>query len=259
MRRQSTVQVTVRGRVVGGAWPLICLPLVAGERAELCREAREIAAMQPDLVEWRVDAFTGAGDMKQCLTVLEELRAILGETPLIFTCRSDREGGLQHMTEDSRSALILRAMDSGQVDLVDIELASEWQFIQEIETKAKALGVKLILSSHNFQETPAAEALLARLVEAEKMGADIAKIAVMPKSCQDVLTLLAVTDRARSGQVAIPIITISMGEQGKISRLAGGLFGSDITFGAGRESSAPGQLSFPELKTGMALLYGQTS
>ena len=87
------------------------------------------------------------------------------------------------------------------------------------------------------------------------MGADIAKIAVMPKDYHDVLTLLAVTNTARNGQVGIPMITISMGEAGKISRLAGGLFGSDITFAAGRESSAPGQMSFHDLQRGMALLY----
>lgn len=246
----------MRGKVVGGARPLICLPLVAKERAALCDEACELAALQPDMVEWRVDAFSGAGDVAQCLPVLRELRTIIGEIPLIFTCRIDREGGLQHLTQESRLALIIGAMDSGLVDLVDIELCSGEEFVQQIVARAKTVGVKLILSYHNFQETPAEELLAGKLAEAEKKGADIAKIAVMPKDYHDVLTLLSVTDTARNGLVNIPMIAISMGETGKISRLAGGLFGSDITFGAGRESSAPGQLTFNDLKTGLALLYG---
>jgi len=257
MRQQSRKQITVRGKVVGGTRPLICLPLVAREMAALCHEASELAALQPDMLEWRVDAFSGAEDVALCLSVLHELRAIIGEIPLIFTCRLDREGGLQHLRQESRLTLLLRAMESGYVDLVDIELCNEREFIEKIGARAKALGVKLIFSYHNFHETPGKEFLAAKLAEAEKTGADIAKIAVMPKDYHDVLTLLSATNTARNGQVGIPIITISMGEAGRISRLAGGLFGSDITFGAGRESSAPGQMAFHELKTGMALLYGK--
>ena len=256
MRQQSRVQITVRDKVVGGAWPLICLPLVAKERVALCHEACELSALQPDMVEWRVDAFSGAGDVAQCLSVLRELRTIIGEIPLIFTCRIDREGGLQQLTQENRSELIIRAMESGLIDLVDIELCNEREFVEEIVARAKTVGVKLILSYHNFQETPGEELLAGKLAEAEKKGADVAKIAVMPKEYHDVLTLLSVTNTARHGQVDIPMIAISMGEAGKISRLAGGLFGSDITFGAGRESSAPGQMAFHDLKTGMALLYG---
>lgn len=247
----------MRGKVVGGVRPLICLPLVAREKAALYHEAGEVTALQPDMVEWRVDAFSGAGDVAQCLSVLHELRAIIGEIPLIFTCRIDREGGLQHLTQESRLTLLIGAMESGHVDLVDIELCNEREFIEMVVVRAKALGVKLIFSYHNFQETPAEEFLAGKLAEAEKTGADIAKIAVMPKDYNDVLTLLTVTNTARNGQVGIPMITISMGEAGRISRLAGGLFGSDITFGAGRESSAPGQMAFHELQAGMALLYGK--
>lgn len=257
MRQQSKVQIAVRGKVIGGPRPLICLPLVAKDKQALCHEARGLAELVPDLLEWRVDAFAEIGDVAGCLAALRELRTIIGEIPLIFTCRIDREGGMQKMKQESRLALITRAMESGYVDLIDIELCNEREFIESIKTSAKASGVKLILSYHNFQETPAERFLADKLAEAEKMGGDIAKIAVMPKDYNDVLTLLSVTNKARNGQVAIPMITISMGLAGKISRVAGGLFGSDITFGAGRESSAPGQMPFADLKTGMALLYGK--
>ena len=255
MRQQSKVQIRVRGKVIGGSRPLICLPLVAREKAALCGEARELAALQPDMVEWRVDAFAAAGDLAGCLEALQELRTTIAEIPLVFTCRIDREGGMQKMTQEKRLTLIVRAMESGHVDLVDIELCNEREFIDRIGATAKALGVKLILSYHNFQATPNQEFLAEKLTLAEEMGGDIAKIAVMPQDYNDVLTLLLATNTARNGQVNIPMVTIAMGEAGKISRLAGGLFGSDITFAAGRESSAPGQMSFHDLQRGMALLY----
>ena len=256
MRQQSKVQIAVRGEIIGGPRPLICLPLVAQEKMALCSEAKELAELQPDLLEWRVDAYAEIGDVAGCLSTLHELRTIIGEIPLIFTCRIDREGGMQKMTQESRLALITRAIESGHVDIVDIEMCNEREFLESIRASAKAVGVKLMLSYHNFAETPDENILAGKLAEAEKMGGDIAKIAAMPKDYNDVLTLLSVTNRARNGQVSIPMVTISMGLTGKISRLAGGLFGSDITFGVGRESSAPGQIPFDDLKTGMALLYG---
>ncbi len=256
MRQQSRKKVTVRGKVIGGPRPLVCLPLVAKEKKALGHEAGELIALQPDMLEWRVDAFTGAEDVESCLSALRELRTIVGETPLIFTSRIDREGGMQKISQQSRLALIIRAMESGLIDLVDVELCNEREFIEEVGAKAREYDVKLILSYHNFRETPSEESLAAKLKEAERLGADIAKIAVMPNDYGDVLTLLSATNKARNGLVAIPMVTISMGDAGRISRIAGGLFGSDITFGAGRDASAPGQLAFHDLKAGLALLYG---
>jgi 3-dehydroquinate dehydratase-1 len=93
-------------------------------------------------------------------------------------------------------------------------------------------------------------------LQAQDMGADIAKLAVMPKNYTDVLTLLGATLRARTGAVKVPIVTMSMGPEGGVTRLAGGLFGSDITFAIGKEASAPGQIPIGALRQAMAVLYG---
>lgn len=77
----------------------------------------------------------------------------------------------------------------------------------------------------------------------------------MPKGYQDVLTLLGATLKARSQALDIPLITISMAQEGLVSRMAGGLFGSDITFALGQASSAPGQIPIGELRQAMGLLY----
>ena len=79
----------------------------------------------------------------------------------------------------------------------------------------------------------------------------------MPKHYGDVLTLLSATNRARNETVRGPIVTMSMGPEGAVSRLAGGLFGSDITFAIGMQASAPGQIPIEELRKGMDLLYNR--
>lgn len=255
MRQQSKVQVTVKTAVIGGPRPLICLPLVGEKKAALLEEARELVALEPDLLEWRIDAFEKVENVEECLSALKDLRAIIGEIPLIFTCRIDLEGGFKKIGQEKRMELLTAAIESGNVDIVDIELCNEKEFVRAIKERTVVNDVKLILSHHNFSETPGESFICAKLVEAQTAGADITKLAAMPRNYGDVLTLLAATNKARNESVQVPIVTVSMGPEGAISRLAGGLFGSDITFAIGKQASAPGQIPIKDLKLGMSLLY----
>ena len=255
MRQQSKLQVTVRGAVIGGPTPLICLPLVGDTRAKVIGEAEELAVLKPDLLEWRIDAYDEVDNKEDCLSVLKNLREIIGDIPLIFTCRIDSEGGFKQITRENRLELITAAMQSGSVDIVDVELCNDQEFVKIIRERAKLSGVKVILSYHNFTETPSESFIYSKLTEAQTAGADISKVAVMPKDYGDVLTLLSATNKARNEFVQGPIVTMSMGPEGAVSRFVGGLFGSDITFAIGKQASAPGQIPIEELKSGMALLY----
>ena len=49
------------------------------------------------------------------------------------------------------------------------------------------------MSNHDFHKTPEAEEIIARLRKMQSFDADIPKIALMPQSTSDVLTLLAAT------------------------------------------------------------------
>lgn len=255
MRQQSKVRVVVRGAEIGGPRPLICLPLVGDDRTKVLQEAKELAALHPDLLEWRIDAYNKVESREDCLSLLRELRGVVGDIPLIFTCRIDLEGGLTKMSQKNRLVLITAALESGNVDLVDVELCNGQEFIQTVKERAQANSVKLILSYHNFKETPSESFIYSKLVEAQNAGADIAKLAAMPKNYGDVLTLLSATNKARNEIIQGPIVTMSMGPEGAVSRLAGGLFGSDITFAIGLQASAPGQIPIKELASAMGVLY----
>lgn len=255
MRQQSKVQLTVRGAVIGGVRPLICLPLVGDTRAKLLEEAETLVQLRPDLLEWRIDAYDNVESTEDCLSLLKEVRITIGEIPLLFTCRIDLEGGLKEISQKNRLELLVAAMKSGNVDIVDVELCNDAEFVNSIKECARENNVKLVLSYHNFKETPSESFIYAKLVEAQTAGADISKLAVMPNNYEDVLTLLSATNRARNETVQGPIVTMSMGPEGAVSRLAGGLFGSDITFAIGVEASAPGQIPIEELRASMALLY----
>lgn len=255
MRPQSRLPVHVRGALIGGPLPLICLPLVGETRAKVLEEAEALVKLQPDLLEWRIDGYQDVSNTEERLSLLKELRNIIGDTPLIFTCRIDLEGGMREIPRDTRLELNVAAMASGDIDLIDIELCNDRAFIDAIKAGADKSDTKLIFSYHNFSETPSEQFIHAKLIEAQTAGADIAKFAAMPKDYGDVLTLMNATHRARMETVEVPIVAMSMGPEGAVSRLAGGLFGSDITFAIGLQASAPGQISIGELRKGMTLLY----
>ena len=81
----------------------------------------------------------------------------------------------------------------------------------------------------------------------EEMGADVAKLAVIPRSRQDVLDLLQATVTADE-RMNIPVVTMSMGGLGVVSRLCGSLTGSAMTFAAVGETSAPGQIAAEKMQ-----------
>jgi 3-dehydroquinate dehydratase-1 len=256
MRLQSKTKVKVRDKVIGGPDPLICMPLVAKEKSEVMQQAEELKQFNPDLVEWRIDSYENVEDVDDSLEVLVSLREELGNIPLIFTCRIDAEGGFKQISVDKRLRLIQAAIGSGNLDLVDVEMCNQTAFIENIKDTAERNETRLIFSYHNFDQTPDETFIFNKLVQAQETGADIAKVAVMPKNYKDVLILLNATLKARTEHLEIPIISMSMGPEGGVTRIAGGLFGSDLTFAAGKESSAPGQISIGDLRKAMAVLYG---
>ena len=116
-------------------------------------------------------------------------------------------------------------------------------------------GVKVVGSNHDFYKTPSQEEIVDRLRKMQELGADLPKIAVMPRNKRDVLTLLLATEEMSRKYADRPIITMSMAGTGVISRLCGEVFGSALTFGAAEKASAPGQMGVNELETVLRLLH----
>lgn len=237
-----------------GALPAICTPLVGRSREEILSELDAIIAKKPDIIEWRIDFFEGIGDTREVLDLSAAIRQKAAGIPLLFTRRSIREGGEKiALTEDEVVALVEQVCASRLADIVDVEMNSDPSHIHRVRKAATAHGVKLILSFHNFHYTPGLEALNQRFLEAERLGADIAKVAVMPRDLNDVLTLLTATLQS-SQKLRIPLVSMSMGGFGALTRMVGGTFGSAMTFAIGQSSSAPGQIPVDDLNTVLGIL-----
>lgn len=112
-------------------------------------------------------------------------------------------------------------VQSGCVDLLDIELLTGDEAVVRMIEEAHRRQVRVICSNHDFFKTPPREEMLGRMRKMQQLGADILKLAVMPQSKRDVLTLLGVTLEMSEEAVAHPVVTMSMASLGLISRLAG--------------------------------------
>ena len=273
--------VKIRGVEIGAGIPKICVPIVGTAKKEILEQAAALRTVPADMAEWRIDWFENVYDFEALFDVLSDLRAALGDLPLLMTFRTSGEGGEKAIAPEAYAELNIRAARTGLIDLVDVELftgggidpedvgrASENGpgqaytaqsagngIVRRIIREAHEANVFVVASSHDFDRTPDKEELIRRLRLMQELDADILKIAVMPRCRKDVLTLLAATEEMASVYADRPVVTMSMAGAGVISRLCGEIFGSAITFGAAGRTSAPGQMDARDLRTALELIH----
>ena len=247
--------VVVRNVKIGEGIPKICVPIVGITREEILESGKNIGAIGADVVEWRADWFEDVFVFEKVEETAKELRNVLGDTPILFTFRTAKEGGEKAIEKQAYVELNQKAAKTGYIDMVDVEAFTGDDAVTAIVKAAHECGVKVVASNHDFHKTPAKEEIVSRLRKMQESGADIPKIAVMPQNKKDVLTLLAATEEMYSEYADRPIITMSMAGTGVVSRLCGEVFGSALTFGAAGKASAPGQMGVEDLKTVLSLLH----
>ena len=247
--------VKIRGVEIGAGIPKICVPIVGTAKKEILEQAAALRTVPADMAEWRIDWFENVYDFEALSDVLKELRAVLGDLPLLMTFRTSGEGGEKAIAPEAYAELNIRAARTGLIDLVDVELFTGSGVVRRIIREAHAANVFVVASSHDFDRTPDKEELIRRLRLMQDLDADILKAAVMPRCRKDVLTLLAATEEMTSVYADRPVVTMSMAGAGVISRLCGEVFGSAITFGAAGRTSAPGQMDARDLRTALELIH----
>ena len=247
--------VTIRGVTLGAGVPKIIVPVVDAAREGILDKAREIVSLSADVVEWRADFYQDALHIDRLLETLGMLRAELGGLPLLFTLRTKHDGGESDVDFEQYKTVNMAAAGSGCADLIDVEICRGAEALRDHIDAIHAAGVKVTGSFHDFRGTPSREEMVSRLRQAQDMGADISKLAVMPRNREDVLALLEASVEMRETFAVRPILTISMGPLGMVSRIACGISGSCMTFGAAGRTSAPGQLQVEELRRVLNMLH----
>ncbi len=240
--------VKIKDTEIGKGIPKICIPITGKNREEILLDIEEILKQRPDLAEWRADCYEEGDQEEKVLEMLETITDKLGQIPLLFTFRTAGEGGSKEISFENYVKLLCRAADTGRIDLADVEIFFGQEASGELVGRLQEKGVRVVASNHHFEGTPPKEEMLEILEEMYNSSSDILKIAVMPRSFADLLTLLDTTKEA-SGKYDRPLITMSMGETGFLSRICGEFTGSALTFAAGRNASAPGQAAAANMRS----------
>lgn len=245
--------IRVKEVEIGTGSPKICVPVQGKTKEEIIEQIAKIKEIHCDLIEWRSDAFeTIQTDLEEILDIFQNQ---LGQKPLIFTYRTLKEGGFGQEKDKEYRQFAIRAVQTGKIDLLDVEYSQSERQTKELVEIAHTSGVKTIISSHDFQKTPKVTDMMKQMCHMQDTGADLIKLAVMPHSKEDVLNLLSATEQMNRLYAKRPLTTMSMSEEGVISRYCGGLFGSSITFAQGIQSSAPGQPKVEDLQQVFPIFY----
>ena len=196
-----------------------------------------------DIREWRADFLPKEDILKVAPAVFEKF---VGRE-LIFTLRTTSEGGNIDLSDQEYVALIKEVAALYHPDFIDFEYYSHKAVFEEMLDFPN-----LVLSYHNFEETP--ENFLEIMSELTTLSPAVVKMAVMPETEQDVLDVMNYTRGFKTLNTGQAYATMSMGDLGILSRLAGRITGSCWTFASLDEASAPGQIPLATLKKFLEVL-----
>jgi len=254
--RPAVRPIKIRDVVIGEGRVKAIVPITGTTADEAMAQARVIgSSAQTDVVEFRIDFLDIALDAAKLAALGPKVASELKGKLLIVTFRTKAEGGNKTIADADYGALYETLLKAQFADLIDVEMFRSDAIVRRVVAAAHKVGAFIVMSSHDFAGTPPAAELLARLRRQQELGADVLKLAVMPRDPGDVLELLHATWEMASRYAERPMMTMSMGGTGVVSRLAGEIFGSSMCFGMIGRASAPGQVEVDRLKDVLDIVH----
>lgn len=257
MREPTKVRetITIKGCAIGEG-PSKAIISVMGANLQECLDViEEGKASGVQMFEWRGDFNDSRRDPAAMVEQGKAIAEALGEHPFLFTFRSTSQGGQDSFTPEEYVELNRALIEAEILDIVDIETWIGDKYVVELIDLAHEHGVYAMPSYHNFRGTPTVEWMVDLMSHMWDLGADIAKCATMAHNFADACRLMAATDEVARLYANGPLLTMAMGREGSITRLAGEYYGNDITFCALRASSAPGQVGVVQARRIMDELH----
>lgn len=240
--------VKIKNIKLGNGAPKICVPVIEKNEKEIIKYIKYINKLPIDIIEFRADFYLEdiieseeKNINNRMIDLSKDIKKITNK-PILFTVRSDKEGGkIKNNFYNKIINIYKTIVENKCFDLIDLEILSlKEKDIKNIIKLSKEKNIKTILSNHNFNKTPSKKNIISLINKMIKLKCDIVKVAYMPKNKKDVIILLDAISEIKD----FPVIAISMGKLGTITRI----FGSVMTFASAKSSSAPGQLEAMKLK-----------
>ena len=190
-----------------------------------------------DIIEWRADFLAKEAILQVAPAIFEKFAG----RELLFTLRTRSEGGEIDLSSEEYVQIIKDVAQLYQPEYIDFEYFSHKDVFDQMLDFPN-----LVLSYHNFQETP--DNMMEILSELTSLTPKVVKVSVMAHTEQDVLDLMNYTRGFKTLNPEQDYVTISMGKVGKVSRITSDVTGSSWSFASLDEASAPGQISLSSMK-----------
>lgn len=246
----KSIVVEVKGLRLGDGIVKICYPVTSITKEEILAEVESVKDKPWDIIEWRVDFYEDAHDKEAVFGLLPQIREIIGpDKIMMFVLRTADEGSSKSFDREYYFDVINTAIDSGLIDIIDVEYYSGKAKYMEAIAHAKEKKIVSIGSVHLYNGTPNAVEIV-DTIDMIQGRADIAKMAVMSQNQKDterVIEAGKILMEYKEAKFPSPFILIAMGEAGKETRRTDRYFGSCISYCMGKDSMSPGQIPLEEL------------
>lgn len=232
---------------------MICIPITAGKKKEALH-AIERSCQFADFIELRMDLIE-KGSLAELISCARENSGLI---KIIVTCRKKEEAVPAEGAAGIKSAgggigrkiaLLKKAIELG-ADFIDIELAEGRAAIKELQSFCAKYRskTKIIVSYHNLKETPALTKLKEIFHQCARYKPAVVKIVTTARTAEDNLITLNLISHTR--RHSPEIISLCMGDKGRISRAVAPLLGNYLSFATleSEGQSAPGQFTVYEMK-----------
>ena len=216
------------------------MKLIVSVMPKNLEEAQELDAMRyidADIIEWRADFLPKEAILQVAPAIFEKFAG----RELLFTLRTRAEGGEIELSSEDYVQIIKDVAQLYQPEYLDFEYFGHKDVFEQMLDFPN-----LVLSYHNFQETP--DNMMEILSELTSLTPKVVKVSVMAHTAQDVLDLMNFTRGFKTLNPEQEYVTISMGKVGKVSRITSDVTGSSWSFASLDEASAPGQISLSSMK-----------
>jgi len=223
--------------------PEICLSLNCSSLSEVVEEVAEFGEFC-EIIEWCAGRMDGAENYAKetFLMDAENVKRLCGKKKLIISFKGD---------EIMTNKVLRWSMDIADIITIDADNSELERLVRE----AKRKRVKTLITYHNFETMPTKNEIAEQYLKMEKRGGDILKVACHAASEVDTYAVLEGAAAYSQLNAALPIVAIAMGEEGQVSRICAGDFGSVISWACGSKPTAPGQFNARQLSKYMDNYY----
>ncbi|MBQ4649688.1 MAG: type I 3-dehydroquinate dehydratase [Firmicutes bacterium] len=223
--------------------PEICLSLSCGNIYDAASEIAEFGEFC-QIIEWCADKMDGAENYTKETFIIdaEKIKKLCNKKKLIIDYKGD---------EVMTNKILRWSMDVA--DIIDIDAGNPE--LERLVREAKRKRVETLISYHVFDHMPSRNEIAEQYLKMEKRGGDILKIACTASNEVDTYAILEGAASYSQLRAAKPIVAIAMGEEGQVSRICAGDFGSTISWACGSIPTAPGQFNARQLAKYMDNYY----